>query len=340
MAIEVIEQKIRDMESGMDASEKPKRDLTIDQAIEAAIKVSSAIKTTKRDYQLRAAKFIAWMGDEHPDVLLWKSVLPWHIQQFINTLDLAWDSKRHCLFVLKMTGKFMMHNYDVKDRTISVKLPVRPKPNQDQVPYEKLEEFLGNVLDWCEDEVVITTTFLIGLAGFHVQEALNLRRHDVNWESGVVHIRTTEHHRKLKCQYYEREIPLLPILIEMLRHCASRHKGEYVLSRSRGLNPADDHRISPAITKLLVKAGYNGIRPRSLRKTFSSLMHAINPIADRVIERYLGRAPKDTGGRYYIAIGEQHFREHVIAKLHGNLDKDFLKRAQFGHIFQVIEISG
>lgn len=157
-------------------------------------------------------------------------------------------------------------------------------------------------------------------AGLRLGEALALRWQDVDLTAGVIHI------REAKASAGIRDVNLLPILRNELRDYKAsltdqEHSLLFVTGGGRAVDPTNVRRriLAPAIndaeSKLRTKAVPPlppGLTPRSLRRTFASLLFALGEPPPYVMSQMGHTTPSLTLAIY---AKEMHRRDGEHAKL-------------------------
>jgi integrase len=292
-------------------------------ALGEAIGASRARSATKAHYALLANQFLAWAERHFPGVTQWADVKPLHLQEYIRTSEeagAAFDTIRLRLVPVKMAARYMADNFPETCHDVSrkVRLPKRGKREAGAVPDgEELEIFLSYLAERRPD--LFPVALLQGLAGLRVLEALSIREEDVDFEAGTVTVGETPVHIP-KTPESCRVIPVCAPVLAALRAATVARKvihNQGFLFLTRYGRPWTRNGYGHAIGRVFHQCARDkgveslrSLRPRELRAAFATLARTLGADS-RVVDIYLGHAPKDVLGQSYERVTVERLRVAV-----------------------------
>lgn len=176
------------------------------------------------------------------------------------------------------------------------------------------EEQVGRLLDAVKHEPdYIQTAIILAVSyGLRRSEICGLRWCDIDFDSGQMYIRNTvtEYSGKVleaettKTKASNRSIPLIPETVLYFHSIYERQTSEGISSgkvcvHSNGKQVTPEY-LSTAIKKILVKYGFNGIRPHDLRHTAATMLARRLPA--KQVQAYLGHKDVSTTLNIYTHI--------------------------------------
>ena len=304
-------------------SEQSPYHFTVKDALLKAITNTRAGDHQIKRYVSDANVFLDWLASRHPKISHWNELRPEILEQYIQWLDredYAYDTIRARAQVLRMTSRFLVHNYFDLYRDIAIGLKVtRKRPVRVQAL--SIDE-LAALLPFAKEHAPETYACMVlqSMAGLRILEALHLRDQDVNWQAGTIEITETKHHRP-KNLYSFRTIPVAPQVIEALQFERMRTKVKsaegYILNHSRG-GPHDRNNIGRRIREVFRHLAqerdhlnFARLRPHELRATFITLARQAGS-EERELKRYIGHSPRDIMGMHYEAVSAEALRRGVV----------------------------
>lgn len=189
----------------------------------------------------------------------------------------------------------------------TLRSPSVPRPVPD-VPQEKP---LGALLDHTEATRDRAILELLYGAGLRVSEAAALDLHDVDFESGLVHIRHGKGDR-------ERRVPMGAQAASALRAWLAERPAseEQALFLGRRGGRLSDRMIRRVVEAAGARGGLPGLHPHALRHACAT--HMLDAGADlRAIQEQLGHATLSTTQRYTQVSVEHLLQVHRKAHPHG-----------------------
>ena len=339
------EKVIRDMLQPANAA--PPDTLTVKDAIDQAILASNGRAMSKKAYHWQIHFFLDWLAIERPQIRLWSEVRAETIRAYVVFLrdrpvkgvarpNLARDSVRNYMVPVRMVARYWNENDPETYRNVGACAKLPPdksnpleRAKRDQGKALSAADF-GALLQWVKtnEPTVYGPMMLAGLCGLRVQEALALRRCDVDLDNATLTVTETETHTP-KNTFSFRVIPIPPMIVAMLREAihppvergaviAISDPARPVFLNSRG-EPwkgfsGYSHLVKRAVRGCWRDLGLESLRSypvRYLRSSFASAVRSQG--ADvRCVQAYLGHSRSDILGTSYEQIGLDRMRAEIL----------------------------
>ena len=310
---------------------------TVREAIHEAVKHTDANDRTRRDYLNRANPFLEYLAAHYKGIAVWSEVTEQILENYLEYCrkqDIAHDTIRMRLYVLRLTSSYMTRTYPDQYRHVTMALKLKRK----DPPRSELEANdailspaqIRDLISWLKESepMVYMWAMLQGLCGLRLLEATYIREQDFDPEAMTITITANSAH-KPKNRHSYRTIPVCPAMTSaMCRWIESlkvRHHEGFLFMPSRGIRgrtrAKSQEARAGALTRdyishiwrdVLIRAKSSGkdfpkrFVPRKLRASFVTAMRTAGADLE-VLQAYIGHAPTNILSAYYDHISMDRF---------------------------------
>ncbi|NQU41822.1 site-specific integrase [bacterium] len=312
---------------------------SVSDAVLEAVKHSNANQGTRKDYLRRYNPFAGYLTEKMPGVRAWSDVTTAVLHNYIQHCrqeDLAPDSLRMRVFVLRMTSRYMAQTYPDQYRDVAATITLSQKdPTTAELRVKDSvlsPEQLRALLTWLKqnDPMVYTWAVLQSLCGVRVFEAAYLREEDFAPGTRSITITASPAHKPKNRPSY-RTIPICKTVDQALRDwilaLKIRHHAGYLFFPSRRPSGRPNAKTQAAradaytqdrICHLWRNALANARRagmdlpehfvPKKLRDTFVTHLRKAG-VDFAVLQSYIGHAPSTVLSAHYDHVDDERLRQ-------------------------------
>lgn len=218
----------------------------------------------------------------------------WQLEEWLAGLPMAPRTKRmHAENLSAVCGYAVKRGVLERDPTDDIRLPREPDEEPKIVPNAELRRLLARV-QHDEDELMITLAIYTGLRKMELQ--------NLKWSDCTPTTITVRRGKGDKL----RHVPVHPALSEVLLRSEAR--GEYVLRGRYADRPISQAGIHHRLDRV---RGDVDCAFHDFRRTVATSL-AENDVAERIIDKIMGWAPRTVRSRHYVRVADASMQEAIL----------------------------